>query len=41
MHIKLRLIYALHMILPLRLAHWHIERLDADTVRALARLFPA
>jgi hypothetical protein len=39
MNIKLRIIYALHMLLPLSLAAWHVERLSPDTVRGLLDLF--
>jgi hypothetical protein len=32
---KLRLIYAIHMLAPLSFVLWHIERLAPDTLRAL------
>lgn len=41
MHLKLRLIYALHMILPLALSCWLIRRLEPATALALANLFRA
>lgn len=37
---KLRLIYALHMLAPWALVCRHIERLDGDTALALRALFP-
>ncbi len=36
--LKLRTLYVLHMILPLPLVSWHIDRLSPDTVRALLAL---
>jgi hypothetical protein len=38
--LKARVIYTLHMLIPLRLALWHIERLSEGTLRELSRLFP-
>lgn len=38
--IWLRLIYSAHMLAPLSLALWHIERLSPETLRALRALFP-
>jgi hypothetical protein len=32
---KLKLIYAIHMLAPLSFVYWHIDRLAPDTVRAL------
>jgi hypothetical protein len=32
---KLKLIYALHMLAPLSFVHWHFDRLAPDTLRAL------
>ncbi len=37
--LRLRIIYTLHMALPLALAAAHIERLDEATVEALRALF--
>lgn len=37
---KLRLIYALHMLAPWSLVCRHIERLDENTAVALRSLFP-
>lgn len=37
--IKLRILYALHMVMPLSLALWHIDRLSPDTLLGLAALF--
>ena len=39
MNIKLRLIYAAHMLLPLPLVIRSIARLDANTIHALRSLF--
>lgn len=36
----LRTLYAAHMLLPLPIALWHIERLSRETARALRSLFP-
>jgi hypothetical protein len=38
--IVLRLIYTAHMLAPLSLVLWHIERLSPSTVHALRSLFP-
>jgi hypothetical protein len=38
-HITLRAIYAAHMLAPLALVEWHIQRLSADTCSALRALF--
>lgn len=35
----LRLIYALHICMPLSLARWHIERLSLETALELRALF--
>lgn len=40
-HLKLRCIYAIHMLAPLAFAAWHIPRLSPDTLRGLHTLFPA
>lgn len=32
---KLKLIYAIHMLAPFSFVCWHIERLAPDTARAL------
>lgn len=37
--LKLRTLYALHMLAPAGLVWWHIERLAPDTVGSLASLF--
>lgn len=37
--LRLRLIYCLHMALPLALAAAHIERLDIETALRLRALF--
>lgn len=37
-YIKLRALYALHILLPLAVVRWHIDRLDLDTLRGLASL---
>jgi hypothetical protein len=37
---KLRIIYAFHMLAPWALVCRHIERLDEGTVQALRALFP-
>lgn len=39
MNLALRLIYSLHMLAPLSLVSWHIERLSPETARALQSLF--
>ncbi len=36
----LRTLYAAHMLVPLSLAVWHIERLSPSTAHALRSLFP-
>lgn len=33
---KLKLIYAIHMLAPLSFVEWHVARLAPDTLRALA-----
>ena len=38
---RLKLIYALHMVLPMALMLWHIERLSDETAKGLLRLFAA
>lgn len=38
--LKLKLIYTLHMVLPLRWVHWHIERLPMSTIEALHQAYP-
>ncbi len=35
----LRLIYALHICMPLALARWHIERLSPETAGRMRALF--
>ena len=37
--LKLRTLYALHMLAPLALALWHVERLAPDTRAGLLALF--
>lgn len=37
--IKLRTLYALHMILPASVAAWHVARLDTSTLERLRALF--
>lgn len=37
--LKLRIIYTLHMTLPLALVALHVERLDETTVQRLRSLF--
>lgn len=37
--LKLRTFYALHLLLPLPVAEWHLERLDPDTLRRFAAIF--
>ncbi len=39
--LKLRAIYALHIILPLPVALWHMERLSESTLMQLRALFPS
>lgn len=34
----LRLIYSAHMLAPVALVLWHLDRLDPDTLRALRQL---
>jgi hypothetical protein len=38
-HLKLRTLYAMHMLLPLALVEWHHDRLNADTLTGLLTLF--
>lgn len=38
---KLRIIYALHMILPLSLVELHLSMLDSSTLQRLRALFGA
>lgn len=40
MKLKLRFIYTLHMLIPVQLACWHIQRLGGDTLRGLREMFP-
>lgn len=37
--IKLRVLYAIHMIAPLAFAAWHIQRLQPSTLLELRALF--
>lgn len=37
--LKLRTLYALHMLAPAALVWWHIDRLAPSTADALASLF--
>lgn len=37
--IKIRVLYALHMIAPLAFAAWHLERLRPSTLLELRALF--
>ncbi len=39
MNLKLRIIYALHMLAPLALVARHIERLSPSTLSSLRSLF--
>lgn len=36
--LKLHTLYVLHMILPMPLVEWHVDRLSPDTIRALIAL---
>lgn len=38
--LKLRAIYALHMLAPLAFVCWHLERLSHETLLALSQMFP-
>jgi len=37
-HLKLRTLYAIHMLVPLTVAAWLIDRLHTDTLSGLASL---
>lgn len=37
--LRLRTIYALHMILPIGLVYWHVSRLEPETAHALWEMF--
>jgi hypothetical protein len=37
--LKLRTIYALHMLAPVAFVAWHIQRLSSDTIQGLSRMF--
>ena len=37
--LKLRCLYALHMVMPMRLVRWHVERLPERTIQALLGLY--
>ena len=37
--LKLHTLYAIHMLLPLAIVTWHVEKLDRDTLNRLAELF--
>jgi hypothetical protein len=39
MKLKLHLLYALHMVLPLSASLWHLKRLSPDTLIGIAALF--
>ena len=36
---RLRLIYSAHMLMPLSLMRWHLERLDVGPILELRSLF--
>ncbi len=36
--LALRILYTVHMLVPLALVEWHLDRLHADTLRALLAL---
>lgn len=38
--LKLRAIYALHMLAPLAFVHWHMAVLSRETLQALSQMFP-
>ena len=38
--LKLKLIYALHMVAPLPVVDWHLDRLAPDTLLALRGAYP-